>query len=131
MYGNRGNWKAVGLLVVVFVLGLALGGVGTHAYFERVRAQADSHGRSDHAKIFDDLTRELDLTADQQKQLSTILEENRARFQAIYEQVRPQYDAARVQGRDRIRAILTAEQRPKFEDFLRRLDEQRKNRSTH
>jgi Spy/CpxP family protein refolding chaperone len=35
-------------------------------------------------------------------------------------------DQARQKGRDQIRAILTPEQKPKFEEFLRRLDEERK-----
>jgi Spy/CpxP family protein refolding chaperone len=34
-------------------------------------------------------------------------------------------DAARQKGRDQIREILTPEQKPKFEEFLKRLDEAR------
>ena len=30
-------------------------------------------------------------------------------------------------ARDRIRAVLTPEQLPKFEEFLRKMDEERKN----
>jgi Spy/CpxP family protein refolding chaperone len=49
-----------------------------------------------------------------------------ARYKAIHDQTVPQYDAAREQARDELRAVLTPEQRQKFEAFLRRLDEERK-----
>jgi len=35
-------------------------------------------------------------------------------------------DEARQRGREHIRAILSAEQKPKFEEFIRKLDEERK-----
>ena len=35
-------------------------------------------------------------------------------------------DQARQKGRDQIRAFLTPEQKPKFEEFLKRMDEERK-----
>jgi Spy/CpxP family protein refolding chaperone len=42
------------------------------------------------------------------------------------EQVEPQYDAIRQDTRSQIRVVLTPEQKAKFEDEVRRLDEQRK-----
>jgi len=39
--------------------------------------------------------------------------------------VDPQLEQARQQGRQRIRAVLTPDQLPKFEAFIRHLDEQR------
>jgi Spy/CpxP family protein refolding chaperone len=47
----------------------------------------------------------------------------------VHEQVAPQMDAIRKEGRDQIRAILTPEQLPKFEEKLRQMDEDRKKRS--
>ena len=38
-----------------------------------------------------------------------------------------QIEQVRQKGRDQIRAILTPEQKPKFEDFLRELDQKRKH----
>ena len=51
-----------------------------------------------------------------------------ANFKALYEQSAPQTDQVRQQGRAHIRAILTPEQQRKFEEFLRRVDEERKKR---
>jgi Spy/CpxP family protein refolding chaperone len=125
MDANPTSRKAVALLVVVFLLGLALGGFGTYFFW----AGAIERGHHSKQHIVEELTRELALTPDQQKQLSQILDDTRARFEAIHEQMRPQYDAAREEGRNRIRAILTADQRPKFDAFVRRLDEHRKKKS--
>jgi Spy/CpxP family protein refolding chaperone len=123
MKNNAAGGKAIGLVVLVFLLGIAIGGLGTHFWGGRVFG-----GRGDHPRIVEGLTRELGLTPDQKKQLESIIEDTRTKFQTIYEQERPLYDQARKDGRDRIRAILTPEQRPKFEEFVRRLDEDRRRR---
>lgn len=126
MEDNGTSRKAAGLVVLVFLLGIAIGALGMHYWGERVwGAQAARSGRT---KIVEDLTRDVGLTPDQKKQVEAIVDDTRAKFDAIHEQERPQYDQARHDGRSRIRAILTPEQLPKFEDFLRRLDEERKKR---
>jgi Spy/CpxP family protein refolding chaperone len=115
---------------VVFVLGLALGGVGGYALMHhRMTFPEGPHSEGDRrAHIVRRLTRELNLTADQQAQLGQIVDQLLARYKAIHDQTVPQNDAARQQARDAIRAVLTPEQRQKFEAFLLRLDEERKKR---
>lgn len=120
------NRKAAVLVVVVFILGLALGSLTLHVAADRLGA--GKGGRKDPARVVEELTRELNLTADQQKGLAAILEETKAKYHAIYEQYRPQIEQARQQGRQNIRAILSPEQLPKFEAWLQRLDEQRKRK---
>lgn len=121
------NRKAVLLVAMVFVLGLVLGGLSTYLAASRVRS--DHSARRDSSRLVAELTEELNLTADQQQQLGKILDETWARYQTIYEQYRSQRDEARQQGRQKIRAILTAEQLPKFEARLQRIDEARKKRN--
>jgi len=72
------------------------------------------------------LTQELNLTAEQQKQLDVIIASVQAQYRAIHDSTDPQINEARQKGREQIRAILTPEQKPKFEEFLRHLDEERK-----
>ncbi len=72
------------------------------------------------------LTKDLGLTPDQAKQLDAILIEWHGRLKAIHEQADVQIAELRQKGRDEIRATLTPEQKPKFEEFLRKLDEARK-----
>ena len=70
--------------------------------------------------------RELELTPEQQKQLTAITEDTQAKWRALYLPLDAQREQIREQSRERIRAILTPEQQPKFDQFMQRLDEQRK-----
>jgi hypothetical protein len=72
------------------------------------------------------LAREVGLTPDQQKQVIAILDAAQGEYKAIHDVSDPQIDAVRQRTRDKIRLLLAAEQKPKFEDFIRRLDEERK-----
>jgi len=47
-------------------------------------------------------------------------------MKAIHDQSDAQIEQLRQKGREQIRAILTTEQKPKFEEFLQKLDEERK-----
>lgn len=131
MDANRSNRKAFLLVLVVFVLGIALGAVGAYLAGSRVwsaQPVAGNH-RDKRARILEQLTRDLSLTPDQRKQLEAILADVGAKFEALHQQIAPQNEQVRKQGREQIRAILTPEQRPKFEEFLQKLDEGRKKRS--
>jgi Spy/CpxP family protein refolding chaperone len=130
MDANQGSRKAVLLVFVLFVLGIALGSVGTYLVTMRVQAArpqatlAHNPGRT--MAMY---TRDLNLSAEQQSQLQAILNDTRARYAALHEKLDPEYEQVRQQGRERIRQILTTEQRPKFEDLLRQIDEDRRQRA--
>ncbi len=120
--------KAVGLVLVVFVLGILLGALATYIAGERVWARGEGRGKG-RVRLQEQLTRELALSAEQQKQLATVLEETKKKYETLYEPVRAQAEQVRQQGRENIRAILSAEQRVKFEEILQRIDEERKKRN--
>ncbi len=128
MDGNQTSRKAMVLVLLVFVLGIALGALGTYLAGAKVwGAKIEGHNHRDkRARMMEQLTRELTLTPDQQKQLDAILTDIKGKYRALHEQTAPQFEQVRQQGREQIRAILTPQQRPKFEEFLRRLDEERK-----
>jgi Spy/CpxP family protein refolding chaperone len=129
MDANQGNRKAVLLVFVLFVLGIALGSMGTYLVTTRVLAArpqgAIAHTPSDHMAMF---TRDLNLTPDQQSAIQAILTDTRAHYASLHEKLDPEYEQVRQQGRERIRAALTPEQRPKFEELLRQMDEERRQR---
>jgi Spy/CpxP family protein refolding chaperone len=126
--------EAALLVVVVFLLGVLLGGVGMHLWGGRVwggqaAANHDSAhpgGMAPREEVLARFTRELQLTPDQQQQVGAIIDDTRAQWKALYAQEDAQKDQIRQQGRARIRALLTPEQQPKFDSFMQRLDEQRK-----
>lgn len=130
------NRKALGLILLVLALGIGLGAVGEVFVNQRVLArppQAQLQNQNGRApapvRAVPRLTKELDLTPGQQKQLGAILTEMQERFDAVRQQMNPQFDQIREQGRDQIRQILTPDQRPKFEDFLQRSAEDRRKRN--
>jgi Spy/CpxP family protein refolding chaperone len=114
-------------VAVVFLLGVSLGGVVGYVFAHRsVSANAPLTAQERRAQKVEQLTREADLTPDQQQRLEAILTQLHAEYKALHAQSDAQIDEARQKGRNQIRAILTPEQKPKFEEFLKRMDEERK-----
>jgi Spy/CpxP family protein refolding chaperone len=126
MENNKTRREAALLVLVVFLLGALLGGLGNHLWGERVWGRQNPLGSPTRDQLVNNLTRELQLTPDQQQQLGAIVDDTRAKISAAYVPANAQREELRQQGRARIRAILTPEQLPKFEAFMHRLDEQRK-----
>jgi Spy/CpxP family protein refolding chaperone len=128
MDANKGSRKAFLAVFVLFILGVALGSVGTYLVTMRVQAarpQAAVARNAGHMAMF---TRDLNLNADQQSQVQAILNDMRAGYAELHEKLDPEYEQVRQQGRERIRQVLTPEQRPKFEELLRQIDEDRRQR---
>jgi Spy/CpxP family protein refolding chaperone len=120
--------KAALWVGVVFLLGAALGGMLGYVFAHHTAMAAPSQMTETvkRAQKVQRLTQELDLSLDQQKQLDAIMASVQAQYKAIHQSTDPQIDQARQKGREQIRAILTPEQKPKFEEFLKRLDEEKK-----
>ena len=120
--------EAAVLFFVVFLLGVLFGGVGAYLWNKRVSGQpaVSSSGRPSHDELIRNFSREVQLTPEQEKQLGAIMDDTRSRWQALYASLDSQREAIRQQGRDHIRAMLTPEQLPRYEEFMRRADEQRK-----
>jgi Spy/CpxP family protein refolding chaperone len=125
--------KAALWVGVVFLLGAALGGMLGYvfAHHTAMAAPAQMTDAQKRAQKVQRLTQELSLSADQQKQLEAIIASVQTEYKAIHQTTEPQIDQARQKGREQIRAILTAEQKPRFEEFLKRLDEERKKNAQH
>jgi Spy/CpxP family protein refolding chaperone len=123
--------KAAFWVGVVFLLGAALGGMLGYvfAHHTTLAAPAQMTDAQKRAQKVQRLTQELNLTPSQQTQLDAIMTGVQAEYKAIHQSTEPQIDQARQKGREQIRAILTPEQKPKFEEFLKRLDDERKKNS--
>jgi Spy/CpxP family protein refolding chaperone len=114
-------------VAVVFLLGVSLGGVVGYIFAHRsVSANAPMTAAERRAHKVEELTRVANLTPEQQQQLDAILTQVHSEYKVVREQSDAQIDQARQKGRTQIRAILTPEQRPKFEEFLKKMDEERK-----
>jgi len=122
--------EAALLVLVVFLLGLLVGAVGNHFYGERVwggkQETAKPPRGPSRTQVVNDFTRELQLTPDQQTKVGAIIDDTRSQVRALYAPLDGQHEQLRQQARTRIRAVLTPEQLPKFDQFMQRIDEQRK-----
>ncbi|HKW56585.1 MAG TPA: hypothetical protein VJN42_04440 [Candidatus Acidoferrum sp.] len=133
MNENAAKRKAVLWVAVVFVLGLALGGVFGYFYAARVSAAPRAAQLTEpqrRAARVEQLTKELGLTPDQQRQLDATLLRLHMQYKELRDQTEAQMTEVHKKGRDEIRALLTPEQLPKFEAFLQHLDEQRRRNAS-
>jgi Spy/CpxP family protein refolding chaperone len=131
MSANPATRKAIAWLALVFLLGAGLGGVVGYAFSRHSSASAagpdtEAARRAHMVERFD---QELHLTAVQRASLEQILTGLQAQYKSIHHQIDSQINDARQQARGQIRETLTPEQKPQFEEFLKRLDEERKRRN--
>jgi Spy/CpxP family protein refolding chaperone len=120
--------KAALWVGAVFLLGAALGGVVGYLFAHRPvnAANPPLSEPEKRARRVQELTKDLSLTPQQAQQLDAILLQRHAETKAIHDQTEAEIEAVRQKGRAQVRAILTADQVPKFEEFLKRVDEERK-----
>jgi Spy/CpxP family protein refolding chaperone len=122
--------KAAIWVVIVFLLGAVAGGMLGYVYAAHHSVSAASAPLPEperRARGVARLTQELGLTSDQAKEVDAIIMQRHAEMKAIHDQSDSQIDQLRQRGRDQIRAILTPEQKPKYEEFLQKLDAERKH----
>ncbi|SRR6266849_7578274 len=124
--------KAAVWVGVVFLLGAALGGMVGYSYEHHLVSAASTPLPEPvrRAKRVEQLTQALSLTSAQSQQVDTILLQRHTEVKTIHDQTDAQIEQIRQKGREQIRAILTPEQMPKFEEFLKNLDQQRKHSSS-
>jgi Spy/CpxP family protein refolding chaperone len=127
MSENSVKQRAAAWVAVVFLLGAALGGVVGYIFAHRsVSANAPLTLQQRRAQKVEELTREANLTPEQRQHLEEILAQLHGEYKTLREQNDAQIDEARQKGRNQIRALLTPDQKPKFEAYLKRMDEERK-----
>lgn len=136
--------KAIGLVIIVFALGIALGVVGMHQWDSRVLASQE------HPDFKTELKNDLKLSPNQGTEVDAIINNFHSQLhvldtqrhaewdpkysplnKASHAEWDPKYDQTRQQARNSIRAILTPDQKTKFEAFLKRIDEERQKQQGH
>lgn len=118
-----GNFKGKLLVFSVFFLGILSGALMTYAWETRVSSAVISgdvksadRAKADINKFYDYLS----LNPEQRTQMKKITDDIRPEINEIFQQIRPQLDqmdALRKQSRSQIRAILTDDQKKKYDEF--------------
>jgi hypothetical protein len=121
--------KAAIWLALVFVLGTATGGVFGYSLARRSYAATKTVMPSEaerRAKKLAEMTQAIGLTPEQAQKAEGIIKGAQTEIRGIHEKNDAEVDVIRMRTRQEMRTFLTPEQVPKFEQFVQRLDEERK-----
>ena len=112
----------------IFVLGWAAGALSLNIYFNRIESRRQSAwtGRFDRERYVKQMTEAVGIRPEQMGSLNAILDETREEFLKLRKRLNPQFDEIRQRARSRIRANLDTEQRARFDQFLKRWDDERR-----
>jgi Spy/CpxP family protein refolding chaperone len=121
--------KAAIWLALVFLLGAATGGVFGYNMARRSYASTRMPALTDAqrvAKKVTEMTQEIGLDQEQANKAGTIILDAQTEIRGIRDKSEADVDLVRMKARDEMRAFLTPEQKAKFEDYVNRLDAERK-----
>ena len=117
------------ILLATFLLGGIAGALVYHLYARGVPAAGPSDGvRPGSHDFVEELARGLSLDVSQREQLKVIISGSREKYRALSRQMRPQFDAIRNQANQEIRQILHENQKARFEEILKDLEQRHRNR---
>lgn len=123
--------KARLLVLAVFVIGFVAGVLSMNLYQrssgpEPYQSDVDTKPQD---RIVRQMNQKLALTSEQQKAIGRILDETFDQYKEIRKEMeprikdfKPRFDEERQKSRDRIRALLTPEQLPGFEEMVKEND---------
>jgi hypothetical protein len=112
--------------ILTFVLGLIVGGAATVFFGWRTGFIRPRRPDADHIVRF--LKRELKLDDAQTTQVMQIVRDDQEKMRQVQQQMEPQFEVIRTEGRDRIRKVLNPDQLAKFNQLVNRIDARRKQR---
>ncbi|HEV2103913.1 MAG TPA: hypothetical protein VGR58_14140 [Candidatus Acidoferrum sp.] len=121
--------KAAIWLALVFILGTATGGVFGYSLARRSYAATKTVIPSEaerRAKKLSEMTQAIGFSPEQAQKADGIIKEAQTEIRAIRDKSDSEVDVVRMKTRGEMRAFLTPEQLPKFEQYIQRMDEERK-----
>ncbi len=130
MSAMKSKTGATILLIATFLLG-GIAGAVTHRLIEKpaTASSAKTKGRQSPQEIVGEMARGLKLDGQQEEKLAEIIRDSRDQYRALSKQFQPQYQALRHETNEKIRAILTEQQKAAFEEQLKEVDARNKSRN--
>jgi Spy/CpxP family protein refolding chaperone len=113
------------VLLGVFVLGCVTGASLDSLYRLRAGGSERSGERGRRGDVFEKMKGDLNLTEQQAADVRAVIDQSREEFRALRNEVSPRYDAVRQNARSKIRALLTPEQRERFDARMAERDARR------
>ena len=130
MESNTSKSKARFIVVTVFVIGFAAGALALNLYQQLTRSSANQGPQHGAEFLVNKMNDKVGLSHNQQDQIRKILDETNEKYKDLrinlieprIHDLEPQFNAVRQESRDRIRALLTPEQLPKYEQMIQERD---------
>ncbi len=116
--------KAQLVMGLAFLLGAITGGLAVRLFYVQ-----KSQPNNSVVEVANELTARVGLDETQHTRAIEVLTESRKQRNEIYNQMQPQLTSARDSARAKIRAMLTAEQQTKYDQWIQDLDAKRLQKS--
>jgi Spy/CpxP family protein refolding chaperone len=117
-------------LAVVFLVGAAIGALFGYSFgHHTVMAKTNPPPMSEperRARRVADMSKEVGLTPEQSQKVDDIIREAHGEMKGIRDKAESDVDVVRGKARNEVRALLTPEQKAKFEAMVQRMDQERK-----
>ena len=126
--------KARLIVLAIFLIGFLAGGFSMSLYRTATGSpdgERKTRGGPPQAHILDKMEKKLSLTAEQRERVKAILDETFAQYDQVRRDIDPRIHVIRQQSRERIRALLTEEQKPKYEELVAESDAKRERMKEH
>ncbi len=111
------NPRIVFTLLAIFLSGAAAGAITMHQFLSPHRHTGLYWNPASREASLESLTRDLDLTPEQQKAMAMVLDD----FMMYYQTLQAQMDDVRLTGKQRIMKILNEDQKQRFNRILSKL----------
>ena len=122
------RWKLILGLLLVFVLGILAGSVGTGLYLKHRLAPLIKEPRARKTFIMKRLSKELNLTPDQKTKIDPIVEQMIEKRREYYLKNRPEIKTIMDQGFAQIREELNEDQKKKLDGLREKFHRRRGER---
>lgn len=116
-------------LALVFLLGAGIGVAFGYAFAHKSYASMTGPTMPEperRAKRVADMTQEIGLRPEQSQKLDAIIRAAHEEMKTVREKSDADVETIRLKARAQMREFLTPEQKPKFEEFIQKMDEARK-----
>jgi Spy/CpxP family protein refolding chaperone len=112
---------------LIFASGVVLGVFGHSLYaVTTVVSKTTPKPEELRKKRLAEMQSRMKLSDDQFAKIASIFDETRAKFHEVRERYKPELDSLESAQRDKVRAVLTPEQRAEYEKMLKEREEQQK-----
>ena len=119
---NTMKLKVAAGVLVVFLAGMLLGGLGTTGFiFHKMRQFSEGSGTLRHHWLMRRLSRQLDLTEEQKPDVQRILDRSEQEISRLLQDSLAEFTAIMERQKEALATVLTPEQQAIFEENFSRL----------